>query len=67
MLGNTEKQKKLDEMIKLANLPEKKVEKLDYKTKQKYYRAKNKLGTIIHTSRDKNGKGITYVKPKEKK
>ena len=64
MIGNTYTDK-LKEMIELANMPEEEVEKLDYKGKQKYYRAKSKLGTKIHTSRDKNGKGITYRKKKE--
>ena len=65
MIGNTEKEKKLKEMIKIANMSEQEVEKLDYKGKQRYYKTKSKLGTILHTSRDKDGKGITYRKQKE--
>lgn len=66
MIGNTEKEKRIKEMIKLANMSEKELEKLDYKGKQRYYKAKSNLGTIIHTSRDKDGKGITYRKQKER-
>ena len=65
MIGNSYMSDKVKEMIELANMSEEEVEKLDHKAKQKYYRAKSKLGTMIHKSRDKNGKGITYRKKKE--
>ena len=46
---------------------EDKLEKLNYKEKQKYYRAKNKLCKVVFVSRNKRGKGLTYRKPKEVK
>lgn len=59
--------KKEEELIKLANMTEKEVENLDFKGKQKHYAAKCKLGKIVHISRNKDGKGITYRKIKEVK
>lgn len=55
--------KKLKELIDITNISEKQLEKLNFKEKQKYFKAKSKLGTISFVSRDKNGKGITYRKP----
>ena len=60
------KRKKIEEMIKITNISEEEFEKLDFKGKQKYFKAKNKLCKISFVSKDKNGRGITYVKPKEK-
>ena len=56
------KNKKLKELLKITNISEEEIEKLDYKEKQKYYKAKNKLCRISFVSRDKNGNGITYKK-----
>ena len=53
---------KIDELIKLANIPEKKVEKLSFREKQKHYKAKSQLGTFIFKSQDINGKGRIYRK-----
>jgi len=43
-----EKRKKLEDKIKLANSTEKEIAKMDYKEKQKYYKAKASLGKIFH-------------------
>lgn len=61
------RKKKLQELLKITNISEEEVAKLDFKEKQKYFKAKSKLCKISFTSRDKNNKGITYVKPKEDK
>lgn len=61
------REKKLQELLKITNISEEEVAKLDFKEKQKYFKAKSKLCKISFTSRDKNGKEITYVKPKEDK
>jgi hypothetical protein len=57
--------KKLKELLEITNISDEEFEKLDFKGKQRYFKAKNKLCKISFTSRDKNGKGITYRKPKE--
>lgn len=62
MLG---KRERLKELLDIVNISEKQFEKLDYKGKQRYFKAKSKLSKISFVSIDKNGKGITYVKPKE--
>lgn len=59
------KDKKLKELLKITNISEKEYEKLDFKGKQRYWKAKSKLCTISFISRDKNGNGITYRKPIE--
>lgn len=59
------RQKKIEKLLKITNISDKELSKLDYKEKQQYYRAKSKLCTISFVSRDKNGKGITYRKTKE--
>lgn len=56
------RQKKLEKLLKITNISEKKLDKLNWKEKQQYFRAKSKLCTISFVSRDKNGKGITYRK-----
>ncbi len=58
-----DKKDKLKELQDIVNISEKQFEKLDYKGKQRYFKAKSKLAKISFISRDKNGKGITYVKP----
>lgn len=59
--------KKLKELLEITNISEEEFEKLDFKGKQRYFKAKNKLCKLSFVSRDKNGKGITYRKPKEVK
>ena len=61
------KKGKLKEVLDIVNISEKQFDKLNYKEKQRYFKAKSKLCKISFTSRDKNDKGITYVKPKEDK
>jgi len=56
--------KKKEEIIKLASLDDSKIEKLDYKEKQKCYRAKSRVGRYVFVSKDEKGKGITYRKEK---
>lgn len=63
MINNDiKKAKKLEELFKITNISEEELEKLDYKGKQKYYKAKSKLCRISFVSKDKTGKGITYKK-----
>ena len=52
------KNKKIQELSKLANTPEEELSKMSYKEKQKVYRAKNKLCHVIH-------RGGTYRKVKK--
>ena len=59
------KKSKVEKMIEKTNITEKELEKLNYKEKQEYYRFKSKLGRVFFVSRDKDGNGITYRKPKE--
>lgn len=51
---------KTEELLRIVNISEEELEKLNFKEKQKYYAAKSKLGKIIHKSNDANGKGITF-------
>lgn len=55
--------KKLQKLIEKTNISEEEVEKLGFRDKQDYYKAKSQLCKISFVSRDKNGKGITYRKP----
>lgn len=52
---------KMQELIKLANTSEKDLAKMNYKEKQKVFKAKNQLCSKVWDS--SNG---TYVKPKPK-
>lgn len=61
------RKKKLDKLLKITNISDKELSKLDYKGKQQYFKAKSKLCTVVFTSRDKDGNEITYRKPKEVK
>lgn len=45
------KKDKFKEMVELINTPEKKVKKMDYKQKQKYYNARSKIGRVFHDSK----------------
>lgn len=59
------KEDKLEKLLKIVSISDEELEKLTYKEKQKYYRAKNKLCKVVFVSRNKKGKGLTYRKPKE--
>lgn len=61
----SKKTTKLEKLLNITNINEKKVNKLSYKEKQEYYRAKSKLGKIFFVSKDKNGKGLTYIKSRK--
>lgn len=52
------KNKKIQEISKIANTPEEELSKMDYKGKQKVYRAKNKLCRVFY-------RGSTYRKDKK--
>lgn len=64
MIGR--KDNKLERLLEIVNISDEELEKLDYKGKQEYYRAKGKLCKIVHRSRDKKGNGITYRKKESK-
>jgi hypothetical protein len=61
------KEDKLEKLLKIVSISDEELEKLNYKEKQTYYRAKNKLCKVVFVSRNKRGKGLTYRKPKEVK
>lgn len=48
MLGDTARERKIKELVELANISDIKLEKLNYKEKQAYYRAKSKLGKVFY-------------------
>lgn len=62
---DAKRQKKLEKLLKITNIDDKYLNKLSYKEKQQYYKAKSQLCRVAFVSRDKDGKGITYVKPKK--
>lgn len=57
-----DKKDKLKELHDIVNISDKQFEKLDYKGKQRYFNAKSKIAKVSFISRNKYGKGITYVK-----
>lgn len=59
--------KKLDKLLKITNITDKDLNKLNYKEKQKYYAAKSKLGKFSFISRDKLGTGQTLNYSKQPK
>ena len=59
------RKKKLEKILKLTDIPESEINKMDYKLKQEYFKAKSQLGKLVFVSRNKKGEGITYVKAKE--
>ena len=65
--SDIKRKKKLEKLLKIANIDDKKLNKLNYKEKQKYFKAKRSLGKIFFKSVDSSGKGITYIKSKEVK
>ena len=65
MLGIAREDEKLKELVELANMTEKQLEKADYKLKQAHYRAKSKLCKIFFISQDKKGNGMTYIKDRK--
>lgn len=48
---------KFKEMVDLVNTPERKVKKMNYKQKQRYYEARNKIAKVFHNSSIKG----TYI------
>lgn len=46
----------------ILNITDEDLNKMNYKERQKYYRIRSKIAKIVHKSRDKKGKGITYKK-----
>lgn len=58
MLGNYREEEKLKKLVELANISEEEYEKLDWKGRQAYFKAKCKLGKVFY-----QGKG-PYVKKK---
>ncbi len=58
---------KLQELLEITNISEEELKKLNFKDKQKYFRARNKLCKVFFVSKNGNGKGLTYKKPKIKK
>ena len=58
---------KLKELLDITNISEEELNNLDYKGKQKYFKAKNKLARVFWVSKDKKGKGLTYRKEKYEK
>lgn len=59
-----DKSNKLKELQDIVNISEEEFEKLDFKGKQKYFKAKNKLCKVVFVSRDSKSNGITYKKEK---
>lgn len=43
------RKKKLDKLLKITNISDKELSKLDYKGKQQYFKAKSKLCTVVFT------------------
>lgn len=63
MLENPAK-RKLVKLLEITDISADKVEKLNYKEKQKYFKAKSQLKKIFFFSRNSKGQGITYKKKK---
>lgn len=61
------REKKLKKLLEIINITEEEFEKLDFKGKQRYFKAKSTLCKVSFVSKDKDGKGITYRKQKEVK
>ena len=55
---------KLQELLKITNISVEELENLNYKDKQKYFQAKNKLCKVFFVSKNANGKGLIYKKIK---
>lgn len=60
-MGEKDKQEKLTELISLANTSDKKLSKMNYKDKQKVFKAKSNLCKLFHNS----SKG-TYINWKKR-
>lgn len=68
MINDTiKKNNKLKELLEITNISDEEFEKLNYKEKQKYFKAKSQLCKVVFVSKDKKGNGITYRNPKEKR
>lgn len=61
------KKDKLEELLEITNITEEEFDKLDFKGKQRYFKAKNKLCKIFFVSKNKEGKGVTYRNPERKR
>lgn len=61
---NKNKIKALEETIKLANTPDKKIDKMNYKEKQKVYKAKSSLCKLVWNS-NKHGTYRNFDKEKK--
>ena len=57
---NRRRQENLANLIKLANLSDEEVEKLNFRDKQRYYAARSKVGKLVH----KSANGNTYKRNK---
>ena len=64
MLIDNKKGSELDRLLYIVETSEKHYDELDYKEKQQYFKAKNKLCRVFHRSKDNKGNGITYRKEK---
>ena len=47
-------------ITQILNIKDEDLDKMNYKERQKYYKIRSKIAKIVHKSRDKKGKGITY-------
>lgn len=56
---------KLEDLLKIVDITDEEYNKLGFKEKQRYFKARNKLAKIFFVSKSKNGKGLTYRKPKK--
>lgn len=50
------------EIDKIVNTTDEEISQMSFKEKQEYFKKRNKLCKIIYVSRDKKGKGNTYIK-----
>lgn len=58
----SKRDEKLEKLLAITNITDEEFEKLDWKGKQDYFKAKNKLCKVFFVSRNKNGDGLTYRK-----
>ena len=58
----SKQEQKLYELLKITNISKDQLEKLNFKEKQKYFKARNKLCKIFFISKNNQGIGLTYKK-----
>lgn len=58
----SKRDEKLEKLLAITNITDEEFEKLDWKGKQDYFKAKNKLCKVFFVSRNEKGKGLTYRK-----